>query len=82
VMRSLGVCLWKGCTVRGGFEKPLGSIISYLPGRWTFKVEYMHTQFDNVVRDFSYPGFPKAFRHDVTNSSSDQIRFGLNYLFY
>jgi outer membrane immunogenic protein len=64
-----------------GFERPLGTIVPLLPGHWTFKFEYMHTQFDNVVRDFNYPKFPAAFRHDVSTSSSDQIRFGMNYVF-
>jgi outer membrane immunogenic protein len=71
-----------GWAAGGGLERPLGPVISFLPGRWTVKFEYMHTQFDTVVREFSYPGFPNAFRHNVTNSSSDQFRFGLNYLFY
>jgi hypothetical protein len=70
-----------GWAAGGGFETPLGTMVSW-PGRWTFKFEYMHTEFDNVVRDYSYPGFPRAFRHDVTNTSADQIRFGVNYFFY
>jgi opacity protein-like surface antigen len=70
-----------GWAAGAGIERALGPIISFLPGRWTVKFEYRHTQFDNVVRDFNYPGFPNAFRHDVTNSSSDSIQFGVNYLF-
>ncbi len=47
----------------------------------TFKVEYLHFEFDNVGRDFSYPGFPTAFRHTVSDASTDTIRVGVNYLF-
>ena len=32
-------------------------------------------------RTLRVAGFPGAFRHDVTNSSADQIRFGVNYFF-
>jgi outer membrane immunogenic protein len=49
--------------------------------RWTAKVEYQHLQFDNVTRDFNYAGFPAAFRHFASNSSTDTVRFGVNYLF-
>jgi len=48
---------------------------------WTFKVEYLHLQFDNVVRDFNYPNFPTAFRHNVSDNSTDTIRVGVNWLF-
>jgi outer membrane immunogenic protein len=48
---------------------------------WTVKVEYQHLQFDNVVREFTYPGFPNAFRHNVTDSGTDTVRVGFNYLF-
>jgi outer membrane immunogenic protein len=58
-----------------------GGIEYMFTPHWTFKVEYLHYQFDNVARDFNYPGFPTAFRHDVSNSSDDTIRFGVNYLF-
>jgi opacity protein-like surface antigen len=48
---------------------------------WTAKVEYQHTEFDNVTRDFNYAGFPTAFRHVVSDSKTDTVRVGVNYLF-
>jgi outer membrane immunogenic protein len=48
---------------------------------WTAKVEYQHLQFDSVSRDFNYAGFPTAFRHFASNSGTDTVRVGVNYLF-
>jgi len=48
---------------------------------WTAKVEYQHLQFDNVSRDFNYPGFAGAFRHIETDSHIDTVRVGVNYIF-
>lgn len=48
---------------------------------WTAKVEYQHLEFDNVGRDYSYPGFPAASRHIVTDGHIDTVRVGVNYLF-
>jgi outer membrane immunogenic protein len=63
-----------GWTAGGGIEW------GFAPN-WTAKVEYLHLQFDNVGRDFTYPGFPTAFRHISANNSTDTIRIGANYLF-
>ena len=63
-----------GWAAGGGIE------YMFIP-HWTVKIEYLHYQLDNVVRDFNYPGFPTAFRHDVSNSSLDTVRVGVNYLF-
>jgi outer membrane immunogenic protein len=48
---------------------------------WTAKLEYQHMEFDNVGRDFNYPGFATAFRHTVSDSRLDTVRVGVNYLF-
>jgi|SRR5665213_236725 len=48
---------------------------------WTAKLEYQHMEFDNVARDLSYPGFPTAFRHNVSDSRIDTVRVGVNYIF-
>lgn len=48
---------------------------------WTVKLEYQHIQIDNVVREFTYPGFPTAFRHNVSDTGTDTVRVGFNYLF-
>jgi outer membrane immunogenic protein len=48
---------------------------------WTAKAEYQHLQFDNISRDFGYPGFPTAFRHIVSDSHTDTVRVGVNYIF-
>lgn len=49
--------------------------------QWSFKVEYMHLQFDSVVRDLNYAAFPTASRHTVSDLSTDTVRVGINYLF-
>jgi len=33
------------------------------------------------VREYTYPCFPTAFRHNVTDSGTDTVRVGFNYLF-
>jgi outer membrane immunogenic protein len=48
---------------------------------WTAKVEYQHLEFDNITRDFNYPGFPGAFRHVVSDVRIDTVRVGVNYIF-
>ena len=65
---------------QGGWAAGGGIEYMFAP-HWTARVEYLHYQFDNVARDFSYPGFPAAFRHNVSDNSIDTIRFGVNYLF-
>jgi outer membrane immunogenic protein len=64
-----------GWTAGGGVEW------GFLPN-WTARVEYLHLQFDNVGRDYSYPGFPTAFRHFNSNHGLDVVRVGVNYLFH
>ncbi|HEY5126523.1 MAG TPA: outer membrane beta-barrel protein [Bradyrhizobium sp.] len=63
-----------------GWAAGAGIEWGFLPN-WTAKVEYLHLQFDNVGRDFSYAGFPTAFRHVNSNSGLDTVRVGVNYLF-
>lgn len=63
-----------GWTVGAGIEWALAP-------RWTVKLEYLHYEIDNVVRDFNYPGFPNAFRHNISDSRGDTVRIGANYLF-
>jgi hypothetical protein len=46
--------------------------------QWTVKIECLHLQFDNVVRDLNYSGFPTAFRHTVSDLSTDTVRIGMN----
>jgi opacity protein-like surface antigen len=48
---------------------------------WTAKIEYQHMEFDNIVRDFAYAGFPTAARHTVSDSTVDTVRVGVNYIF-
>jgi outer membrane immunogenic protein len=64
----------------GGWAAGGGIEYMFAP-RWTVRVEYLHYQFDGVVRDYSYAGFPTASRHNVSDNSIDTIRFGVNYLF-
>jgi outer membrane immunogenic protein len=65
---------------QSGWVAGAGIEWGFMPN-WTAKVEYLRLQFDNVGRDFSYAGFPTAFRHVSTNSSLDTVRVGVNYLF-
>jgi outer membrane immunogenic protein len=48
---------------------------------WSARAEFLHLEFDDVPRDFTYPGFPAASRHIVSSYSTNLIRFGVNYLF-
>jgi len=63
-----------GWTAGGGLEW------MFAP-HWTAKVEYLHYQFNDIQRNFSYPGFPTAFRHNVSDASLNTVRVGVNYLF-
>lgn len=63
-----------------GWAAGAGIEWGFLPN-WTVKAEYQHLQFDNVGRDFNYPGFPGAFRHVNANVGIDTVRVGVNYLF-
>ena len=65
---------------QGGWTAGGGAEWGFLPN-WTARLEYLHLQFDNVGRDFSYPGFPTAFRHTNANDGVDIVRAGVNYLF-
>lgn len=49
---------------------------------WTVKAEYLHMSFDNVTRNYFYPGFTTASRTMHSNSDLDMVRFGFNYLFH
>jgi outer membrane immunogenic protein len=63
-----------GWTAGGGVEWAVAP-------HWTVKAEYLHFHIDNIVRDFSYPGFPGAFRHIISTANGDTVRLGVNYLF-
>lgn len=63
-----------------GWAAGAGIEWGFLPN-WTVKVEYLHLQFDNIGRDFTYAGFPAAFRHVNSNVGLDTVRVGVNYLF-
>jgi outer membrane immunogenic protein len=63
-----------------GWAAGAGIEWAFLPN-WTAKVDYLHLQFDNVSRNYSYAGFPTAFRHMNTDSGLDTVRIGVNYLF-
>jgi outer membrane immunogenic protein len=65
---------------QGGWVAGGGIEYMFAP-HWTAKIEYLHYEFDNVDRNFTYPGFPLAFRHNVSDSSNDTVRVGVNYLF-
>lgn len=64
----------------GGWAAGGGIEYMFAP-HWTASIEYLHHQFDNVALAFSYPGFPTAFRHNVSDGLIDTVRFGVNYLF-
>jgi outer membrane immunogenic protein len=65
---------------QGGWVAGAGVEWLFAPN-WTAKVEYQHLQFDNVGRDYNYTGFPTAFRHQVSDTGTDTVRVGVNYLF-
>jgi outer membrane immunogenic protein len=49
--------------------------------QWSAKIEYLHYQFDNIGRDFSYTGFPAATRHIDRKDTDETVRVGVNYRF-
>ena len=49
--------------------------------QWSAKIEYLHYQFDNIGRDFSYAGFPLASRHVNRKDTDETVRAGVNYRF-
>lgn len=65
---------------QSGWAAGAGIEWGFLPN-WTMKVEYLHLQFDDVVRDYNYVFLPVAFQHTISNHSVDTIRIGVNYLF-
>ena len=48
---------------------------------WTFGVEYLHYEFDNVSGTIIAPGTTTAFGFDTSNGSVDVVRARLNYKF-
>jgi len=49
--------------------------------QWSARIEYLHYQFDNIGRDFSYAGFPNATRHSDRKDTDETVRAGVNYRF-
>ena len=65
---------------QGGWAAGGGVEWGFLP-HWSLRLQYLHLQFDNIERDFAYPGFPTAFRHTEANTGLDTVSIGVNYLF-
>ena len=63
-----------------GWAAGAGVEWGFLP-HWSLRLQYLHLEFDNIGRDFAYPGFPTAFRHTEANTGLDTVSIGVNYLF-
>ena len=93
VVAGGGVCPWRAQPISFDRSDCIGLLVDHsgwvagagiewmFAPNWTAKVEYQHLEFDNVTRDFNYPGFPAAFRHVVSDVRIDTVRVGVNYIF-
>jgi outer membrane immunogenic protein len=57
-----------------------GGIEWALAPHWSFQAQYLHLQFNDVSRDYSY-SVPTAFRHIVSDNGIDTGRVAINYRF-
>jgi outer membrane immunogenic protein len=68
-----------GWTAGGGIEW------GFLP-HWTFRIEYLHFQFQNIQSSYNYTGTIAGFPFASTsrsqaNANTDVVRIGVSYLF-
>ena len=64
---------------QGGWAAGAGIEYGILPNL-TIRAQFLHLEFDNIGRSFTYAGFPTAFRSTLANTGSETFTFGVNYL--